>query len=70
MLLKVWWSMFYETETKIRERRDAKTSLRQPADMPTTVTLPVDMSRAVENFRRMSTKAPRMKAKIVGIASN
>jgi len=61
--------MFFETETKIRERRNEKTPRRNPADMPTTVTSPVDMSRAVENFRRLSTEAALVKEKISDAAS-
>ena len=61
--------MFYETETKIRERRDAKTSLHNPAEMPATVTEPVDMSRAVENFRRLRAEAAFVKGKVSKAAS-
>jgi hypothetical protein len=61
--------MFYETETKIRERRDAKTPLRSSAEMPTTVTSPVDMSHAVENFRRLRAEAALVKEKVSKAAS-
>jgi hypothetical protein len=61
--------MYYETETEIRERRDAKTSLHNPAELPTTVTSPVDMSRAVENFLRLRAEAAFVKGKIAKAAS-
>ena len=55
--------MYYETETKIRGRRDAITSLLTPADLQTTERSPDNMERGVENFRRMSAKNASMKGK-------
>ncbi len=55
--------MYYETETKMRGRRDAITSLLTPADLQTTERSPDNMERGVENFRRMSAKNASMKGK-------
>ena len=55
--------MYYETETKLRGRRDAITSLLTPADLQTTERSPDNMERAVENFCRMSAKKAGMKGK-------
>jgi polar amino acid transport system substrate-binding protein len=55
--------MYYETETKMRGRRDAITSLLTPADLQTTERSPDNMERAVENFCRMSAKKAGMKGK-------
>ncbi len=42
--------MYYETETKMRGRRDAIMSLLTPDDLQTTERSPVNMERGVENF--------------------
>ncbi len=45
--------MYYETEAKMRGRRDAITSLLTPADLQPTERSPDNMERGVENLRRI-----------------